>query len=127
MRWRAVWLALAVLLALCAPLRAAAQAADEEEEEGDELRERLTEREDKRRPLVPWSVTVGGRPLTVGGEYELELDFLRSDAEDDDPGREQELFLEHGLELEAYYSFGEPLSLFAQVRVAQEEDLVAQG
>ena len=35
----------------------------------DDLRQRLTEREDKRRPLVPWSTELAGRPLTLSGEY----------------------------------------------------------
>ena len=52
---------------------------EEEEDEDEALRERLTEREDKRRPRKPWGFEVGGRRLTVSGEYELELLGLRSD------------------------------------------------
>ncbi len=112
-------------LAAAIPLGPAVAEEDDEEEEED-LREQLTEREDKRRPLEPWSVQVAGRPLTVGGEYEIELAYLRrrivGDAE---PGRSDRFFLEQGVELEAFYSFGRPLSLFAQIRVAMEEDLLS--
>jgi alginate production protein len=100
---------------------------DDEEDEAEALRERLTEREDKRRPLEPWSVSVGGRPLTVSGEYEIELLALRSDLFEEDADDEDRLFLEHGIEAEAFYTFGEPLSIFAQIRVAMEEDLVSHA
>jgi hypothetical protein len=101
-----------------------ADEAEEEVEEEEELRERLTEREDKRRPLEPWSVQVGGRPLTVGGEYEIELGYVRRRLIGDfeQPDR---LLLEQGLDLEAFYTFGPPLSLFAQIHVAMEEDLLS--
>ena len=98
---------------------------DEEEDEDEALRERLTEREDKRRPLQPWGFDVGGRRLTLSGEYELELLGLSSDILEDDPGDDDRLFLEHGIEAEAFYSFGKPLSLFAQFRVVMEEDLIS--
>lgn len=74
---------------------------------------------------MPWSFSVGGRSLTVSGEYEIELVGLRSDVLEDDAEHEGRLFLEHGIEAEAFYSFGEPLSLFAQVRIAMEEDLIS--
>jgi alginate production protein len=95
--------------------------ADEEEDEG--LRQRLTEREDQRRPVRPWSVLVAGRPLTVSGEYELELGYLRRRVVG--PARQHDRFLlEQTLEVETFYSFGTPLSLFAQLRLAMEEDLL---
>jgi alginate production protein len=99
----------------------------EEEEEADALREKLTEREDKRRPLVPWSVEIGGRPLTVGGEYEIEILGLRGDVFEEDAEDDDRVFFAQGLEVETFYTFGEPLSIFAQVRVAMEEDLVSHA
>jgi hypothetical protein len=83
----------------------------------EDLRERLTEREDQRRPAEPWSTDVGGRPLTLSGEWEVELGRLwRAD----DPDR---LLLGQTLEAEVFYSFGPELSLFAQMRVEMLEDL----
>ena len=54
-----------------------ADADEAEEVEKDDPWQRLTEREDKRRPLEPFHVDVAGRPLTLGGEYELEIGALR--------------------------------------------------
>ena len=74
--------ALASLLAFPAPGRAAdadptVEPEEEFEDEEGDLRERITEREDKRRPLEPFGVDVAGRELTIGGEYEIELGYLR--------------------------------------------------
>ena len=98
------------------------QSEAEEEEESD-LRERLTEREDKRRPEEPWSIDVFGRPLTVGGQYEVFLFHLEQMEFGDPPADAGRLLLEQEFELEAFYSIGPPLSLFAQVRFGMEEDL----
>ena len=94
-------------------------------EDVDELRERLTEREDKRRPLVPWSVDLAGRPLTVGGELAFELGYLRRRIVGENVNQPNRLLLEQGLQLESFYSFGPVLSLFAQIEVVMEEDLLA--
>lgn len=90
----------------------------------DALRERLTEREDKRRSPTPFSVDVAGRPLTLSGEYEIGLDAQRRRVYGSDVReRDRELF-EQGIEAEAFYSFGRPLSLFGQVLLAHERDLL---
>jgi hypothetical protein len=102
--------------------RAGLRAEEEKEDEG--LRQHLTEREDKRRPLEPWSFDVCGRPLTIGGEYEIEVDSIRRRVYDPEPGTPNRVFLEQGLELEVFYSFGPELSLFAQARPTMEEDLL---
>jgi hypothetical protein len=120
-------LGLCLLLVATAPARSA---ADEEDEEGD-LQQRLTEREDKRRPLEPFRVPVWGHPLTLGGEYELELGWVRPrvlEPEVDgaivrEPDR---LAMSHQLQLEAFYSIGEPLSVFAQVQGVWDEDLLGR-
>ncbi|MCI4567070.1 alginate export family protein [Lysobacter sp. CFH 32150] len=91
--------------------------------EDDALRERLTEREDKRRPLEPWSVQVAGRPLIVGGEIEIVQDSLRRFPVDDPARRVNRSLSAQELEVEAFYSLGRPLSLFAQVRTGIEEVL----
>jgi len=121
--------ALAGWLALGGPAAGAGGEAsflepDVEEDEDASLRERLTEREDERRPLRPWSVPVAGRPLTVSGEYELEIGFLRRQVIGEAVPEENRLLLEQEIEVEAFYSFGRPLSLFAQARVRMEEDLL---
>lgn len=111
---------------VCAQTPATAEATpdeSEDESEDDELQQRLTEREDKRRPLQPMTIDLAGRPLVVGGEVELETGTLWPRATGGTPGRADRSLLELGLEVEAFYSFGRPLSLFAQVRLAAEEDL----
>jgi hypothetical protein len=111
-------LALLGALACCA---AAGGVAGAEEDAG--LRKHLTEREDKRRPREPWRIDVAGRPLTLGGEYATELGYLyqRGVAA---PARPDRLALGNQLELEAFYSFGPPLSLFVQFAAVWEEDLI---
>jgi hypothetical protein len=90
----------------------------------DDLRQRLTEREDKRRPLEPWSIEVAGRPLTIGGEYAIEFDYLRNIVLDEGARQPDGLLLEQSLELESFYSFGPSLSIFGQAIVMMEEDLL---
>jgi alginate production protein len=111
------------IAALCACAAALPAHAEEEDEEDEELREKLTEREDKRRPLEPWTLEVFGHPLTVGGEYEIELIGLRSDVLEEAGREDDRVFLEQGLEFEAFYTLGKPLSVFAQFKIAMEEDL----
>lgn len=112
---------LALLLSLLAsPAGAQPEAYEEEEEEV--LRERLTERTDKRRPLVPNSIDIAGRPLWVTGEYEVEFDYVRDPARpsDSDP----RLFLDQGPDVEAFYTFGPSLSLFAAASIGSESELL---
>jgi hypothetical protein len=99
--------------------------AERDAAQNDELRERLTEREDKRRPVEPLSIDLAGRPLTVGGEYEIGLNYLRRRVVGAAVRQPDRLLLEQGLEVEAFYSFGPPLSVFAQLRAVMEEDLLS--
>ena len=96
---------------------AVAQAEPQDSPE-EQLRARLTEREDQRRPFDPWTIPLAGRPLIVGGEYELAAAYLRRR----DAGGDR-LLLEQGLEAEAFYSFRRPLSLFVQGRAVWQRDL----
>ena len=66
------------------------------EREQQSLRERLTEREDKRRPRVPWSIDVAGRPLTVGGEYETTLLGIRRHVLGGSSDQRDRTWSEHG-------------------------------
>lgn len=101
--------------------------ADEAEvdEEDEGLRQRLTEREDKRRPLKPFSVEVFDRRLVVGGEWELGVAGLRRFVLGEPVRQENRVLLGQELEVEAFYSFGPALSIFAQVRGIMEEDLLS--
>ena len=96
---------------------------EEAEEEGD-LRERLTEREDQRRPVVPWSAEIGGRRLTISGEYGIEGGYLRRFVLGEDAKQPDRSLLESALEVEAFYSFGKRLSIFVQAQAVLEEDLL---
>jgi hypothetical protein len=123
---RLAGLACALLALVCAPIGAGARADGEDDDEGEEerLQERLTEREDKRRPLEPFRIHVGGHPLTLGGEYETELAGFRPRVLDRGVDQPDRLLLEQGLQLEAFFTLGQPLSLFVQLRGVMEEDLL---
>jgi hypothetical protein len=115
---------LALLFAVLLPPPASAQEEDDEEVDG--LRERLTEREDKRRPPQPYHLHVGGRPLVLGGEYEAGLAGARRYVLGRRAREPDRVLLEQQIELETFYS-GAELSLFAQVDLVMEEDLLAHG
>lgn len=93
----------------------------------DELWQRLTEREDKRRPLERWSVEVAGRPLIVGGEYELMFDRLHDTVDAEPYSQVDRLLLDSGLEAEAFYAFAPPFAVFAQLRLGLSEELLASS
>ncbi|MGH8566703.1 MAG: alginate export family protein [Gammaproteobacteria bacterium] len=103
---------------------AASPSTEAEEVDEDALRERLTEREDKRRPLVPWSIEIAGRPLTFSGEYELSPAYVRRRVLGEAVEEPDRLLFEQGIEAEAFYTFGPALSVFAQLRAGMEEDLL---
>ncbi len=93
----------------------------------DELWQHLTEREDKRRPLKPWSLDVAGRPLIIGGEYELVFDYLRQPSEAESYSQADLLRLDTSIEAEAFYAFAPPFAAFAQLRLGLREELIASG
>lgn len=93
----------------------------------DELWQRLTEREDKRRPLEPWSVDVAGRPLIVGGEYELVFDHLHEAVDAEPYSQVDRLLLDTSIEAEAFYAFAPPFAAFAQLRLGLSEELLESG
>lgn len=107
-----------------APIATIEDDDDDDEDDDEGLRQRLTEREDKRRPARPYSIDIAGRPLVLGGEFELELLELHRwlvGEQIDEPDRR---LLAQGLELEAFYTFGKELSLFGQLQFVMEEDLL---
>lgn len=100
-------------------------AEDEAKDESDdELRKRLTQRVDKRRPVQPFGIDIAGRLLTITGDYEVNLDYLRPANSKAELGRRGRLVLDHGVEAEGYYSLNSQLSLFAQLRLGQQKDLL---
>ncbi len=107
-----------------APFEPSEESEASEESDEDDPWERLTERPDTRRPREPFQIEIDERPLTIGGEYEVGLGYLRNRVLGPDVDEPDRLGLEQGLELEAFYSFGPQLSLFAQVAVVMEEDLL---
>jgi hypothetical protein len=122
----AAWLALA-----CAVAAPAASWSQDDEDEEEDLQQRLTEREDKRRPLEPFGVPLFGHELVLGGEYELEVGWVRPRVlEPEVDGRvvrePDQLAMSHELQLEAFYSIGEPLSLFVQFQGIWDEDLLGR-
>jgi hypothetical protein len=104
-----------------------ADAEDEDEDaaddDDDDIRERLTERPDRRRPAEPFELDVFGRPLTLGGEYDVSIFHLEQMAPGDPDEQGGRMLLGSELGLEAFYSFGDALSLFGQVSLGLERDL----
>jgi hypothetical protein len=107
--------------------QAEAAAEESEAEEEAELRERLTEREDQRRPEDPWSVEVFGRPLTVSGEYEVVFELADQVELGAFSRKASRALVEQELEIEAFYSFGPILSLFAQGRFGYTKELASDS
>jgi len=87
------------------------------------LRERLTEREDETRLEDPWTIDVLGRPLVLGGQYEIAFETLSRVALGEGLNRSSELLLDQEIELEAFYTFDRTFSFFAQIRPGWEADL----
>ena len=132
--WRA-WPVLVALALAAQPVQALAQSTDmrafeqrkrdkrrRARSEEDELQQRLTEREDKRRPLDPVTIDLAGTAADRRRRSRTRNGTLWLRASGDAPDRSDRSFLELGIEAEAFYSFGQPLSLFAQARLAMEED-----
>ena len=126
---QAAWLCPCLLLCVSQATLAADEAAptasaERVEPEQASLRERLLEREDRRRPFEPAAIDVAGRPLTVGGEYELALDVIKRQVVGEVVEEPDGVLLAQGIELEAFYSIGPVLSAFVQARFAMEEELL---
>lgn len=120
----ALWSVLVGMLLLA---NAAVAVGQESEAETQSLRERLTEREDENRVEEPWSFDVAGRPLVISGEIEFEQEAIEH-LEVGDAGQHQgQWLLEPGVEAELFYSFGAPLSVFVQLRLAGAYELRDQA
>ncbi len=122
--------AVALIVLVCAQVFLLVTTLSYAEEEGenesdDELRNRLTDRVDKRRPVQPFSIDILARPITMTGSYEINLDYLRPANGKAELGRRDRLLLDHGIEAEAFYRLNSQLSLFAQLHLAQEKDLLS--
>lgn len=110
-----------------APAVEAMTAVDSEPEDVDEevqsLRERLTEREDENRLDNPISISLRGRPLIIAGEYEVGFDFIDELILGEPEEHHDRLLLEQEIETEFFYTLGQRLSLFAQLRLGSAHDL----
>ena len=98
----------------------AADAPDAPTQAQADLRERLTARQDKRRAVNPWTTEIAGRPLTVSGEFGFDFEKARRRIPDS-LASERERRSGLNLEVEAFYSINDALSLFAQWRLASEK------
>jgi alginate production protein len=105
-----------------APITAAQ--GDDEEEERERLQEQLTEREDKRRPVEPFSYRFGENLFTIGGEYELGILGIERRLLDSGVAQPDRVLLDQSLEIEGFYTLGQPLSVFVQFQGVMEEDLL---
>ncbi len=92
----------------------------------ENLRERLTQRRAKLRTPNPWRTEIGGGVLFLSGELGLDLEqSSQPRAGTDERRRSSESTL--GLEAEAYYSIGDSLALFAQLRAQKERQRRSTG
>ncbi len=114
------------ILAVVALVWVVSWPAHAEEEEEQDLRERLTEREDEIATEDPFEIQVFGYPLTVAGQYEITLEPVHQLGLGDPDIDYHGFLLEQEIELELFYTLGEPLSAFFQVKLAMEEDLWSQ-
>ena len=92
----------------------------------EDIRERLTEREDENRVEDPWTTELFGHPFSVSGEIELEVEATAQIVEGDPPDGEDRVLFEPEIEVEVFYTLGEPLSFFAQVRAGYVWDVLAE-
>lgn len=90
--------------------------------EVQELRERLTEREDEPRSKNPLVVDLFGNPLTLNGQYEIALSFVDRLSFESGVRPYGETIAGQQLEGEAFYTLGEPISFFLQLRGIMEEE-----
>jgi alginate production protein len=121
---RAVALATALLLLVAAvaqPAGAREEAAPLPQAQAAEASGRLARRPDERRPEVQFSTTLFGRPLILGGQYEIthqsRLNFDLDSRVDRDRGR-----LDQELKAEAFYRATGDTSLFLQLVGLSEID-----
>ncbi len=92
----------------------------------EDIRERLTEREDENRVEEPWTTELFGHPLSVSGEAELAIEAVDPIVRGEGPGGGERVLFGPEIEAEAFYTLGEPLSFFAQVRAGYEWDVLAE-
>lgn len=101
---------------------ASAGAADVQESPEDrERRRQLTERADQRRPTEQLSIPLFGRPLTIGGEYELHFNFEGDPSlgeKEDDRAR-----LRQEAQLELFYPATEKIAVFLEGKYDYRSDL----
>jgi len=87
---------------------------------------RLTTRPDDHRPDEQFTAPLFGRPLTIGGEYEISpiyrKDFALDDAEDDDLFR-----LDQEIQLEMFYSLHPRVFMFVEAKLFWEKELFKEG
>ena len=86
----------------------------------DDARLRLTVREDKRRPLQPWHADTAAGRLTLSGELATDLSFARREALGTGEPPVKHWQWNQEADFEAFLMINPNLSVFAQVRGAQE-------
>ena len=94
-----------------------------EHDDPEAMRLRLTRRVDVRRPANPRSFHLLGRPLTLSGEYEMELDFARQLEFDEEAGDDNWVRLEQDLQVELFYSPGPKRAVYMEGELEWEQDL----
>lgn len=76
------------------------------------LRQRLTQREDENHVEPTMRIDEFGRPLSLSGQIEVTDDYLHPTTLEAGELKHDQLLLEHEIETELFYSFGDGLSLF---------------
>lgn len=85
----------------------------------------LVGRPDDRRPKDQFKTNIFGRPLTIGGEYEIVPRF-RGDFALDDTKEDDEFNLKQNFELEMFYPATRHISFFVEGKLFWEQDLYTE-
>ncbi len=89
--------------------------------------DRLIRRPDDRRPEDQFTVTIGDRPLTIGGEYNLEgedrHDFKLGTPDGDNIERDDIARVNQELQLEFVYPFSDDVSMFLEAKGLDRRDV----
>lgn len=93
--------------------------------EGEQTAFTLSRRDDDMRPDDQITLSLFGRPLTVGGEYNAKLSY-RGDFELDDAEEDNLLTLGQKLEIEFLYDMHETASLFLELKPFYINELYAE-
>jgi len=82
----------------------------------------LTRRQDSRRPELPFTIDLGGHPLRITGEYEMNLRHRRNFTLDDSGGAQVRDDISHEFQLEFFLPWSDRVYFFAEAEASYENE-----